>query len=126
MGYDLYITGETNTPAIEPGDLLIAISASGNTKSVTEAVDKALALGCDTIAITANPRGKLFRTSPHVLLLDSRHANRETTLPNRQRHIPMGTAFELSALLFLEDLITRLMLDIGITEAEMKSRHANL
>ncbi|HFS82686.1 MAG TPA: SIS domain-containing protein, partial [Epsilonproteobacteria bacterium] len=126
MGYEVYITGETNTPAIRPGELLIAISASGNTKSVTDAVDKARSIGSDVIAITANPRGKLFNETSQALLLDSRRANRETNPHHKHRHIPMGTAFELSSLLFLEELITTLMLHHGIDETQMKARHANL
>jgi 6-phospho-3-hexuloisomerase len=39
---------------------------------------------------------------------------------------PMGTAFELSTLCFLEALISHIIWDRGLPEEEMLTRHANL
>ena len=42
MGYISYVVGETITPALKEGDLLIVASASGETNSVCQAVKSAL------------------------------------------------------------------------------------
>ncbi|MDG9688474.1 SIS domain-containing protein, partial [Streptomyces sp. DH18] len=39
IGYQSYVVGETTTPSIEKGDLLIVSSASGETQSVCTAAD---------------------------------------------------------------------------------------
>ncbi len=126
LGYKVFISGETNTPAITDKDMLIAISASGNTKSVIESVEKAQTLGSKTIGLTANPRGLLFNAVDYILQLDSRKKKRETSPIMIERDIPMGTSFELSTLIFLEELISTLMHQKRITEKEMKSKHANI
>ena len=36
LGFNVYVVGETVTPAVETDDLLIVISGSGETKSINE------------------------------------------------------------------------------------------
>lgn len=43
----------------EPGDLLVAISGSGNSPNVLSAMDYANSIGCRTIALTGRDGGKL-------------------------------------------------------------------
>lgn len=44
---------------MEPGDILVAISGSGNSKNVLNAVDYAKAMGCQVIGVTGYGGGKL-------------------------------------------------------------------
>ena len=53
--YPVYVTGETITPSIEEGDLLIAISGSGSTASIYQQALSAQNAGAEVIAITTNP-----------------------------------------------------------------------
>jgi 6-phospho-3-hexuloisomerase len=39
LGYTVFIVGETNTPAILEGDLLLVASGSGTTSSVVSSAD---------------------------------------------------------------------------------------
>lgn len=41
LGYTVYVVGETNTPAISNGDLLLAASGSGTTGSIVKAAETA-------------------------------------------------------------------------------------
>jgi 6-phospho-3-hexuloisomerase len=41
LGYTVFIVGETNTPAILEGDLLLVASGSGTTSSVVSSAEKA-------------------------------------------------------------------------------------
>ena len=34
LGFDVYVVGETTTPAVQPDDLVIAVSGSGETPSI--------------------------------------------------------------------------------------------
>ncbi|HEX8985900.1 MAG TPA: SIS domain-containing protein, partial [Bryobacteraceae bacterium] len=43
----------------EPGDVLLAISGSGNSPNVLRAVEYAKSIGCHTIALTGRDGGKL-------------------------------------------------------------------
>ena len=57
----------------EPGDVLIAISGSGNSKNVLEAVSWANEHGLMTIGMTGRPGGDLGKLAKSVLFVESSH-----------------------------------------------------
>ncbi len=62
IGYTVYVIGETITPSVQPGDVLVSVSGSGKTSSVVELTEKAKADGVEIVAVTSNaesPLGKL-------------------------------------------------------------------
>ena len=63
MGYKAYVVGETTTPALEPGDLLIIASGSGNTETLTAIADKCKRLGGVLALITTMPDSKRLTVS---------------------------------------------------------------
>ncbi|ADV46909.1 6-phospho-3-hexuloisomerase [Nitratifractor salsuginis] len=121
LGYEAFVVGETNTPSIRPDDLLLAISSSGTTDSVVNAAKKALSHGAETLALTADTSSPLAQKSDFVIYIPSNDPKEDGSSP-----LPLGSKFELSALLFLEAAVSELMKHYGITEEEMKSRHSNL
>jgi D-sedoheptulose 7-phosphate isomerase len=58
------IFAEQLTPHVQPGDILIAISASGNSANVLAAAVVARAAGAFVIGVTDQSGGKLNRLSP--------------------------------------------------------------
>jgi 6-phospho-3-hexuloisomerase len=56
LGYTVFIVGETNTPAILEGDLLLVASGSGTTSSVVSSAEKESK--ATVIAITADAKAK--------------------------------------------------------------------
>ena len=58
VGYDCVFAEQLKNFA-QPGDVLIAISASGNSPNVIQAVEYASKAGCKTIALTGRDGGKL-------------------------------------------------------------------
>lgn len=56
-----------------PGDLLIAISGSGNSPNVIEAVDWANEKGLDTVGMTGRPGGKLGQKAGLPIFIESEH-----------------------------------------------------
>jgi len=53
LGFNVYVVGETVTPAVETDDLLIVISGSGETKSINEMSALAKAKGTRLAAVTS-------------------------------------------------------------------------
>ena len=60
----------------QAGDVLIAISGSGNSPNVLRAVEYANSVGCRTIGLTTGEGGKLGELSQLGLLIPSRHMGR--------------------------------------------------
>ena len=58
------------------GDLLIAISGSGNSPNVLRAVEYANSIGCTTLGLTSGESGKLRELVKLPLLVPSRHMGR--------------------------------------------------
>ncbi|MEM9557118.1 MAG: SIS domain-containing protein [Acidobacteriota bacterium] len=56
-----------------PGDLLIAISGSGESPNILAAVEAAQDLGCRTLGLTSGRQGRLRQTADLPLLVDSTH-----------------------------------------------------
>lgn len=60
----------------QPGDVLIAISGSGNSANVLKAVAYANEIGCHTIGLTTAESGRLRETAELPLVVPSRHMGR--------------------------------------------------
>jgi D-sedoheptulose 7-phosphate isomerase len=58
------------------GDLLIAISGSGNSRNVLRAVEYANSIGCTTLGLTTGEGGRLRELVKLPLLVPSRHMGR--------------------------------------------------
>jgi len=59
LGAHVFVMGETITPAIREGDILIAVSGSGKTKNVSWIAEKAKECGCYVIVFTTNLESEL-------------------------------------------------------------------
>ena len=125
LGYDVYVVGETVTPRIGEEDLLITISGSGETTSVVNISRKAKEeIGSTLAAITQNENSTLAKMSDVVVLLNGKNKHqRDETLSSIA---PLGTMFELTALIFLDGLIAELMSIKNLTEKDLERRHAVL
>lgn len=123
MGFKAYVVGETVTPAVSSGDVLIAISGSGNTKSVVEIGRKCKEIGASVVAVTSKDGSDLKKLPALNVILPAKSKDDESG--NSVSKTPMGTSFEILALVFLDSVIMQLIDLIGVSEDEMKARHAN-
>ncbi len=125
LGYDVYVVGETVTPRIGEEDLLITISGSGETTSVVNISRKAKEeIGSMLAAITQNENSTLAKMSDVVVLLSGKNKyQRDEELSSIA---PLGTMFELTALIFLDGLVAELMNLKRLTEKDLEKRHAVL
>ncbi len=130
MGFDVYVVGETTTPAVTPDDLVIAVSGSGETPSIASLGAIAKKIGSKLAVITSNKDSTLGNISDVVVTIPGRtkedinyedyHERRMIGYPQLA---PLGTIFEISALVFLDAVISELMVRTGASEAELKKRH---
>lgn len=134
LGVSAYVVGETISPAIYEDDCIIAISGSGETNTIVSAARIAKNRGSKVLAVTSYPESTLGQLSDCYLLVKGR-TNQEDDDENymkRQIHgnytslTPLGTAFELTTLVFLDAIVSELMEKMEQTESDLQSRHTVL
>ena len=133
LGFNVYVIGETITPRINKGDIIIAISGSGSTELVITAAATAKKIGAKIIAITSYPDSPLGKIADHIIYVPGRtKVSLEKNFISRQilgLHeplAPLGTLFEIMTMVFLDSVIVELMNRLGVTEEDMYRRHANI
>ncbi len=133
LGFNVYVMGETITPAIGEGDLIIVISGSGATKLAVISAEIAKEVEARIIAITSFPDSELGKIADHIVQIKGRtKLAKETDYFLRQISgiheplAPLGTMFEISALVFLDSVIAEIIHRLGKTEKELMKRHANI
>ncbi|MCZ7381829.1 MAG: 6-phospho-3-hexuloisomerase [Candidatus Methanoperedens sp.] len=130
MGFNVFVVGETTTPAVQPDDLVIAVSGSGETPSIANLGGIAKKIGSKLAVITSNKDSTLGKISDIVVIVPGRpkedviyedyHERRMVGYPELA---PLGTIFEITALVFLDAVVSELMVRTGANEAELKKRH---
>jgi len=133
LGFSVYVMGETIIPRMRKGDVLIALSGSGRTKSVISVAEAAKSVGAIVVSITTFMDSPLAKLGDVVVLIPGRtKLAREDDYLVRQGiglHeplTPLGTLFEDLAMIFLDGVVVELMDKLGVTEEELKERHANV
>jgi len=122
MGVEAYVVGETITPAIANGDLLIAGSGSGQTQGTLATLQAAAARGARTAGITAHGDSEIAEACDLVVVVPL-PVTGEAGPSSCQ---PLGSLFEQSLLVVGDVLVLRLMKRMGATNEQMRARHTNL
>ena len=106
QGFQVSVIGDFLSKPVRPGDLVLAVSASGWTTTTCMMVEEAIRLGANVLALTATQRSKLDRLSDVSIYLPGGAAIDETSYIIRQiigRHktplTPMGTIPETNSIL---------------------------
>jgi 6-phospho-3-hexuloisomerase len=135
LGFNVYVLGETITPAAEKGDILMVISGTGSTKMVLTASSAAKEIGATVVAVTSFSESQLGKMADLVVTVKGRT---KAGLPKEEDYLarqiigerepltPLGSIFENNSMVFLDSLIVELMHRLGRTEADLKRRHATL
>ena len=132
LGFEVFVVGETITPAVTEKDILIAISGSGRTKLVVESSRIAKTnVGTVLVVITSYPDSPLAQLADLVVEIRGRTKIMEQN-DYIQRQIkgehspltPLGTLFESTVSAFLNGLISELMEKTGKDEKYLAERHA--
>ncbi|MGC8994801.1 MAG: 6-phospho-3-hexuloisomerase [Pyrobaculum sp.] len=133
LGARSYVLGETITPSVEEGDLVVAISGSGTTQIVVAAAEAAKKMKAKVAAITTYPDSPLGKLADIVVFVPGRTkvASMDDYFARQILGIheplsPLGTLFEDTAMVVLDAVIADLMKRLGKNEAELAKRHANI
>jgi 6-phospho-3-hexuloisomerase len=134
LGFSVYVVGETTTPAVRPDDVVVAISGSGETRSIADLGKIVKYIGSTLITVTSKKESTLGRISDVVVALPSKTkidpdagGCLEKNMRGDYKNLPpLGTSFEITSLIFLDSLIAQLITLTGTSEAELKSRHTNI
>ena len=124
FGFSVYVVGETVTPAIQPGDLLIIASGSGSTGTLVVMAEKARKVGADIALITTRPNSPLGELADHIVHLEAYTAKLpDSCIASVQLG---GNTFEQGVLIVGDALIIHIAGSSAEKNAELMSRHANL
>lgn len=123
LGYQTYVVGETTTPAIGQGDLLITGSGSGTTKSIVRAAATSKEAGARNLCFTTAIESELARLSDQVIVLPAAQKQEQKEQLSTQY---AGSLFEQALLLVFDSTIQVLWNSGGSTTSELWKRHANL
>ena len=119
--------------------MLVAVSGSGETRSVVDACETAREIGGTICLITATPDSPIGRMSDCIIEIGNSHLPnadipidfeiRQLTGQYRsisQSFAPLGTLFETGALIFSDAIISALMDVKHCTIEELQNRLANV
>lgn len=125
LGYNVHAVGETTTPAIAAGDLLLIGSGSGSTAGPLQSAQTASSIGATIALVTIHRESPIARLADHVLSIQAPTPKLEQATGFRSVQ-PMGSLFEQSLGLLLDALIMQSMAKTGQDQSTMFGRHANL
>ena len=123
LGFTVFVAGETTTPAIRQGDLLLAGSGSGTTSSIVNAAQKAVSAGAQVVALSTTLESPLAKLSAHVAILPAAQKQDHGATISKQY---AGSLFEQSVLLLTDAIIQTLWKLDGTPAEELWKSHANL
>ncbi len=118
MGLEVFFVGETVTPIVEEGNVVIEVSYTGETMSAIQTANIVRRVGAKVVTITAHPHSKLAAASNLVIEI---HPPKDD---EKKRLAPLGTLFEDATLIYLDSIVAVLMEKLGQGEGSMRKRHA--
>lgn len=122
LGFIAYVVGETTTPAVQKGDLLIVASASGETGTVNLTVESALKQGVAVASITSTPSSTLGKLQSPDLVVES-----GTKFTTSQVSVqPLGSLFEQMLLIMFDTIILIISDKQSNANEHMANKHASL
>ena len=123
LGLTVYYVGDTITPAIEEGDLLIAASGSGTTSTIVKAGQKAVLVGAKVVALTTQPESELGKLASHIVFIPAAEKQDHSKKVSNQYS---GSLFEQFLLLLNDAIFQSLWKLSGKPAEELWKKHSNL
>lgn len=123
LGLTVHVAGDTTTPAIAAGDLLVVASGSGTTSGVVKAAETAIAAGANVAAVTTNPGSPLAGLANALVIIPAAQKTDHGSSLSRQYS---GSLFEQSLFLATEAVFQTLWENTDEPAEQLWLRHANL
>ncbi len=135
LGLQAYVVGETITPALSPGDLIVVFSGSGKTKTVADIAETGKDLGAHICLITSNANSRIGKIANSIVIIEQQRDDVQDDaaefeirqmMGEHKSFAPLGTLFETASMVFGDAVISRLMEITKTDENALKNRHANI
>ncbi|MFG6477234.1 6-phospho-3-hexuloisomerase [Microbacterium sp. P06] len=123
LGKTVFVVGDTTTPAIETGDLLLTASGSGTTASIVRAATTTREVGGTVVAITTAPDSPLAAAADVAVIAPAADKLDRSGAASVQY---AGGLFEQIVVLLGDSLFHVLWQRSGQSADDMWPRHANL
>lgn len=123
LGLNVHVAGDTTTPAISSGDLLLVASGSGTTSGVVKSAETAAKAGARIAAFTTNPDSPLAGLADALVIIPAAQKTDHGSSVTRQYS---GSLFEQVLFLATEALFQSLWDNTDVPAEELWLRHANL
>ncbi|MEV7610442.1 6-phospho-3-hexuloisomerase [Microbacterium sp. NPDC089320] len=123
LGLDTHVVGETTTPAIAAGDLLLTASGSGTTDSIVRAAHRASSVGARIAAITTAETSPLSELADVVVRVPAAQKLDRTSDTSQQY---AASLFEQAVVVIGDGLFHALWQRQGTSADDLWPRHANL
>jgi 6-phospho-3-hexuloisomerase len=111
LGYRVYFCGETITPAIGEGDMLVVLSGSGETASTFDSMQIAKKRGAMIFCILGHLSTRIAPLADHSIHLPGTTKLRRDSEPVSSQMA--GSLFEQAAFIFLEAVVLALSRNSG-------------
>lgn len=123
LGLNVHVAGDTTTPAIQEGDLLLVASGSGTTSGVVKSAETAAKAGASIAAFTTNSESPLAALAHVVAIIPAAQKTDHGSSVTRQYS---GSLFEQVLFLATEAVFQSLWDNTEAEAEELWVRHANL
>ncbi|MEM2123955.1 MAG: 6-phospho-3-hexuloisomerase, partial [Methanolinea sp.] len=107
LGLSSYVVGETITPAMRPGDLVVVFSGSGKTKTVADIAETAKEIGGRVALITSDRNSRIAKIADTLVIIEH-HRDKvrdegaefeiRQVMGEHKSFAPLGTLFETAAM----------------------------
>lgn len=115
LGFNSYMLGDTTTPRIGEGDLVIVNSSSGETKSIVKYSEIAKSHGASIFVLTGGNNSSLERIADFTLRYD----------PIESKQL-MKTVYEQFTFLLFDKIAESLAVKVPLTREEIYENHSIL
>lgn len=135
LGMQAFVVGETITPALDTGDIMVIFSGSGKTKTIADIAETAVEIGAKICLITSNADSRIGKISDCIVVIEHQRddAGDEAVefeirqmMGDHKSFAPLGTLFETTSMIFADAVISRLMEITKTDEIALKNRHTNI
>ncbi|UUZ82432.1 6-phospho-3-hexuloisomerase [Paenibacillus sp. P26] len=124
LGADIFVVGETITPSLAAGDILVAVSGSGTTKQVLWTAEKARELGCTVVAVTTDEKSPLGACASRVLLIPA--ATKYRREGEAESIQPLGSLFDQCVHLVLDAVCLEYAEIRSVDHQQAFQKHSNV
>ncbi|MFG1955140.1 6-phospho-3-hexuloisomerase [Micromonospora sp. NPDC048830] len=123
LGTQVYFVGDTCTPAVAAGDVMVAVSGSGTTASTVRTMKAAKASRCQRVAVTSDPSSELATMADLVLHVPGATKHRKKGEPSTSQ--PLSSLFDQCVHLVLDAVCLTIANSRRIDNEAAVKAHAN-